>query len=129
MGTNRDLFAPSFTLSDLKIEDRRRAYSGFFAIDVYTMTYPRFDGGSNTGLRREIFERGHNAVAVLPYDPVLDRVQLIEQFRPGALSDRDSPWLIEVIAGMIDGGEKPEQAAVREAREDAIATAERVARA
>ncbi|MGN0908743.1 MAG: NUDIX domain-containing protein, partial [Succinivibrio sp.] len=69
-------------------------------------------------LKREIFERGHNAVAVLPYDPVLDRVQLIEQFRPGALSDRDSPWLIEVIAGMIDGDEKPEQAVVREAREE-----------
>jgi ADP-ribose pyrophosphatase len=118
METNRDLFAPRFTLKDLKIEDRRRVYDGFFAMDLYTMTYPRFDGGTNTGLKREIFERGRNAVAVLPYDPALDRVQLIEQFRPGALSDRDSPWLIEVIAGMIDDGETPEQAAVREANEE-----------
>ena len=118
METKRDLFAPSFHLEDLKIEDRRRVYSGFFAMDLYTMSYPRFDGGRNEHLKREIFERGHNAVAVLPYDPVSDRVQLIEQFRPGALSDRDSPWLIEVIAGMIDSNEEPEQAVVREAREE-----------
>ena len=118
MDENRDLFAPSFTLKDLKIENKRRVYQGFFAMDLYTMTYPRFDGGCNTSLKREIFERGHNAVAVLPYDPKTDRVQLIEQFRPGALSDRDSPWLIEVIAGMIDGDESPEQTVVREAREE-----------
>lgn len=119
MDDNRNLFAPRFTLKDLKISEKKRVYQGFFAIDQYVMTYPRFDGKPPKALKREIFERDHDAVAILPYDPVTKEVLLIEQFRPGALSDPDSPWLIEVVAGMIDDHETPEQAAVRELNEEA----------
>ncbi len=119
MGDNSNLFAPRFTLKDLKISEKKRVYQGFFAIDQYVMTYPRFDGKPPKALRREIFERDHDAVAILPYDPETNEILLIEQFRPGALSDPDSPWLIEVVAGMIDDGETPEQAAVRELYEEA----------
>lgn len=119
MSATQNLFAPKFKLSDVEIRDKKRVYQGFFAIDRYEMTYPRFDGKPQKVLVREVFERDHDAVAILPYDPLTDEVQLIEQFRPGALSDPDSPWLIEVVAGMIDEGESCEQAAVRELKEEA----------
>jgi nudix-type nucleoside diphosphatase (YffH/AdpP family) len=61
-----------------------------------------------------------DAVTVLPYDPVRDVVMLIEQFRVGIYRRGDPhPWSLEVIAGRVDGGETVEQAALREAREEA----------
>ncbi len=67
-----------------------------------------------------MFERGH-AAAVLPYDPVRDRVVLIEQFRIGAAAAeaRGGPWLLELVAGIIEDGESPERVVRREAVEEA----------
>ena len=63
---------------------------------------------------------GGDAAVVLPYDPFRDRVLLIEQFRMGPYGRGDpQPWLLEAIAGRIDGAETPEDAARREAREEA----------
>ena len=68
---------------------------------------------------REAFVSG-DASVVLPYDPVRDRVLLIEQFRFGPFARGDTQaWSVEAIAGRIDGGETPEIAARREAREEA----------
>ena len=61
----------------------------------------------------------HDAVCVLPYDPQRDRVVLIEQFRVGALGKVDNPWLIELVAGLIDKDESPDEVARREAVEEA----------
>jgi ADP-ribose pyrophosphatase len=55
----------------------------------------------------------------LPYDPVEDKVVLLEQFRPGAILEDQSPWLLELVAGMNDEGETPEGVARREAIEEA----------
>lgn len=68
-------------------------------------------------LVRELFERGH-AAAVLPYDPVTDRVLMIEQFRIGALAASGGPWLLEIVAGVIDPGEIPEEVVRRETVEE-----------
>ncbi|RYI25071.1 MAG: tellurite resistance ADP-ribose pyrophosphatase TrgB, partial [Acetobacteraceae bacterium] len=70
-------------------------------------------------LTREVFVVG-DAVTVLPYDPVRDRVLLIEQVRMGPIGRGDPfPWQLETIAGRIDPGEAPEAAARREAVEEA----------
>ena len=59
-------------------------------------------------------------MTVLPYDPVRDRVLLVEQFRAGPYARGDAnPWQLEAIAGRIDPGEGPEEAARREAVEEA----------
>jgi len=44
---------------------------------------------------------------------------LIEQFRVGALGKASNPWLIELVAGLIDTDEQPEEVARREAIEEA----------
>jgi len=70
-------------------------------------------------LNRAVFI-GVDCAVVLPYDPVRDRVMLIEQFRTGAYLRGDpNPWTVEPIAGRIDPGEGPEGAALREAEEEA----------
>jgi ADP-ribose pyrophosphatase len=92
-------------------------YQGFFRMDQYHLRYECFSGGNHTVIR-EVFERG-DAVAVLPYDPVRDETVLVEQFRPGAVRHPGSPWLLELIAGMLDKSQSPEQAARREALEEA----------
>jgi len=57
-------------------------------------------------------------VAMLPYDPHLDQVVLIEQFRIGALHDPNGPWMTEIVAGMIAEGETAEAVARRESIEE-----------
>ena len=66
---------------------------------------------------RELFDRGH-AAAVLPYDPIRDEVILIEQFRIGALAAPGGPWLLEIVAGMIETDETAEEVVKRESVEE-----------
>ncbi|MEY0571284.1 ADP-ribose diphosphatase, partial [Providencia huaxiensis] len=69
-------------------------------------------------VKREVFERGHAGV-LLAYDPKRDEVVLIEQIRIPAYETSQTPWLLEVIAGMVEEGESPEEVVRREATEEA----------
>jgi len=104
---------------DVNIAARRHPYADFFAVEEYDLRHRRFDGTLGAQITRAAFVMG-DAVTVLPYDPVRDRVLLIEQFRAGPLARGDAqPWLLEAIAGRVDPGETPEDAARREAEEEA----------
>jgi len=97
----------------------RHPYVGFFAVEEHDVSFRRFDGRMSGPLTRAVFISGDAAV-VLPYDPLRDRVMVIEQFRAGPYARGDlNPWLIEAVAGRIDGGETPQDAARREALEEA----------
>ncbi len=102
----------------VEIETREVCHDGVFRLERYRLRHALFRGGMSAPLTRELFERGH-AVAVLPYDPQADAVVLIEQFRVGALGRAAGPWLLEIVAGVIDGDETPEAVARREAFEEA----------
>ena len=93
-------------------------YDGFFRMERYRLRHRLFRGGWSRELTRELFARGH-AAAVLPYDPLLDAVVLVEQFRIGALEAPGGPWLLEIVAGIIEPGETPEDVVRREAVEEA----------
>ncbi|MBP5855985.1 NUDIX domain-containing protein [Marivibrio halodurans] len=98
---------------------RDRPFQGYFAVDRYRLRHEQFAGGMGKEISREIFERGH-AVGVVPYDPARDAVVLIEQFRAGVFAHGDpEPWLIEVVAGIIEPGEEAEAVARRETEEEA----------
>lgn len=107
-----------FSDNDVQILSKETLYQGFFKMVKYAFKHKLFAGGWSDVVEREIFERGH-AVAVLPYDPVLDEFVMIEQVRIGALPTSTSPWLLEVVAGIIDEGETPEDVCCREAKEEA----------
>jgi ADP-ribose pyrophosphatase len=107
-----------FTESDVTIEKRETVFQGFFRMDKLWLTHPRFDGREMPVFTRELFIRG-DATCVLPYDAERDEVVLLEQFRLGVLGRNQSPWLLELVAGMNEEGETPEEVAQREGQEEA----------
>lgn len=108
----------TFTHEDYQIIKQQTLFQGYFSIQEITLKHRLFNGGWSNSFQREIFERG-NAAAVLLYDPDLQQVVLLEQFRVGALNTITSPWMIEVVAGIIEQGETPEDVVIREAEEEA----------
>ncbi len=95
------------------------AHAGFFLTQVHRLRHPTFSGGMSDELRREVFV-AVDAAIVLPYDPARDRVLLVEQFRMGPYGRGDPrPWMLEPVAGHVDPGETPQEAARRECREEA----------
>ncbi len=107
-----------FLDQDMEIVKRHTEYRGFFEIQQLTLRHRLYEGGWTESFNRELFMRGLAVVAML-YDPVQDKLVLIEQFRVGALEDKRSPWLLEMVAGIVEPGETPEQVAHREAMEEA----------
>ena len=104
---------------DVKILNKQTLYSGFFRMEKYHLQHELFAGGWSGEMQRELFERG-NCVAVVLYDPKRDEVVLVEQFRVGAVENPiNTPWLIEIVAGITEENEQPEEVARREAVEEA----------
>lgn len=110
-------WAPTFDERDVRLERDEPLYQGFFRLHRLTLSHPRFEGG-RVRIQREILDRG-DAVCVLMYDPVADAVILVEQFRAGALGKAGSPWLLELVAGIVEPGETPDDVARRESVEEA----------
>lgn len=104
--------------NDVVIEQRERCFQGFYRLDRIHLKHRLFAGGMGPSISRELFVRP-DAVCVLPYDPHSDTVVLVEQFRVGALDKSPEPWLLEIVAGLIDSGEQPQDVVRREAREEA----------
>ena len=105
--------------TNIQIEDLKREYLGFFALNQVDLKYPFFDN-STSGVKSRTILMGSEASLILPYDPILDKVLLVEQFRIGPFCRGDkAPWVYEPVAGMIEFGEKPEVAAKREVFEEA----------
>ena len=100
---------------------REICYEGFFRLERLRLRHSLNHGGMSATLTREIVERA-DVAAVLLYDARLDRVVLIEQFRVGAIADGSGAWLLEIVAGLIEPGETPQDVARREALEEAGCT-------
>ncbi|OEG74986.1 ADP-ribose diphosphatase [Shewanella colwelliana] len=107
-----------FNRDDVQMLSQRTLYKGFFRMEEYRFKHKLFRGGWSEEVTREVFERGH-AVVVLPYDPETDSVVLIEQIRIPVIESAASPWLYELVAGMIEPGETAEEVAHRELHEEA----------
>lgn len=104
---------------DVKILKQETLYNGFFRMEKYCLQHTLFASGWSGEIHRELFVRG-NCVAVVLYDEKRDEVVLIEQFRVGAVENPiNTPWLIEIVAGIMEDGETPEDVARREAIEEA----------
>ena len=113
-----DKLAPKFSSSDIQVEKRTICYSGFLRIDELLLSHRLIEGGWSGTIRRELQVKA-GAVAVLMFDPGRDEVVLVRQIRVGMLDEQGSPWLLEIVAGMIEEGEQPEEVAIRESIEEA----------
>ncbi len=103
---------------ELNIIDKEILTDGFLPVARYRLRHSLFAGGNSGELVRERVE-GYQAASLLPYDPVRDEVVLVEQFRIGALEDAAGAWILEVVGGIIEGSDRPEQVARRESMEEA----------
>jgi len=105
------------------IQDVNTVFKQFFTVKNLKFTHSLFQGGQSPLVEREVFCRGP-AVVVLLYDLKAQKVVLVEQCRAGAIENARNQnafyqaWLIEPVAGMIDLGETPEQACIREVKEE-----------
>ena len=100
-----------------KIINKKNLYSGFFSRNKYEFIHEKHNGEWTNTVEREVFSGAHVST-LLPYDPIKKEIILIQQFRAGALSRYDENYLLEIVAGIIDEGENPEQTAIRECFEE-----------
>lgn len=99
-----------------KIKSKQVIADGFLKVNRYEFDVDKHGGGT-LAITRDVMERGH-AVGVLAYDPKLDVVVLVNEFRPGCLLAGAEPFTDNLVAGGISEGESPLEAAVREAQEE-----------
>ncbi|MDT8398654.1 MAG: NUDIX domain-containing protein [Pseudomonadales bacterium] len=108
-----------FSIKDVEILDNETCFDGFLSISRIRLRHRLYAGGWSQAFSRELMCR-RPGVGVLLYDPVLDKVVLVQQFRVGCLDDeQNGPWAIELVAGIVDADESPEDVAIREAQEEA----------
>ena len=100
-----------------KIINKRSLYSGFFNLNKVEFVHQKHDGSWTKNIEREVFSGSHVAT-LLPYDPIKKEIVLIQQFRAGVISKYDDDYLYEIVAGMIDKNELPEDTARRECLEE-----------
>jgi ADP-ribose pyrophosphatase len=103
---------------DVDIQQHERILDSFLKVERYRIRHSAFSGGWVGPMNREVVTRP-TAVAVLPYDPVTEKILLIEQFRLPAHLAGMPGWQRELIAGLNDKNEEPEDIARREAIEEA----------
>ncbi|MDP7561813.1 MAG: NUDIX domain-containing protein [Methylococcales bacterium] len=108
----------SETVKKVNVIKQEYLYRGFLSLKRIRLQHTLFEGGWSDEIDRELIDRG-DCVAVLLYDPDVDAVVLIEQFRVGALGHSKTPWLLEIVAGVVESGESLEAVAYREAVEEA----------
>lgn len=114
-------FKLHYGADDVRVLEDTRVWEGHYAMRRLTLQHRQFNGEWSASIQREVFERG-DAVGVLPYNPIDDSLVLIEQIRPGAIRGNDSPWMLELIAGVVEEGEDDHDVVHREAMEEAACT-------
>jgi ADP-ribose pyrophosphatase len=104
---------------DLRIIAREIGFRRHLQLDVVHFQHRLFSGEWSGERIFDVVRRGA-AVAIVLYDPERDAVVLIEQFRVAPVFAGASPWMIEVVAGLVDHeGEVDADVARREAGEEA----------
>jgi len=106
----------SFDQDAVKIEGEQVLADSFYQLKELTLTHRRF-AGDDIQIKRDLINKP-DAIALILYDEKLDAVVMVEQFRVGAIGQDSSPWLLELVAGIIEPGENIEQVAIRECFEE-----------
>ena len=103
-------------MKKVSIEQKRYILEDVFKVDEAHLRYEKFNGEMSDVVRRISLERG-DSVAILIFNLETNKFILVSQFRYPSYKKGDG-WLLETIAGIVDPGETPEEAARREVREE-----------
>ncbi len=91
---------------DYEIIDKKEVYDGYSKVEEVTIK------NGEKEIKREILKIG-NGVGAIIKDTVKNKYIFVSQYRPGA-----EGLMVEIVAGKIDEGEKPEEAIKREVMEE-----------
>jgi GDP-mannose pyrophosphatase NudK len=104
-------------MSKIKITQTKQLSNQRFQLNTYTYLKPNVSGKMQEH-NAEVYFRP-DAVALLLYDENERKFLLTRQFRfPTYLNQNPDGYIVEVCAGLIDEGETPVQAVIREAKEE-----------
>jgi nudix-type nucleoside diphosphatase (YffH/AdpP family) len=103
-------------MNKVEIQSKGLIFDDFFKIEEAILRFLRFDGKMSEPVRRLVFERG-DAVAAIILNRDTQRVILINQFRYPTY-DKGPGWMQEIVAGIVDPNETPEEAMRREIVEE-----------
>lgn len=93
-------------ITDYKIKQRENVYDGYVKLEELTIT------NGEEEFKREVITTD-NSVAAIIKDTVKNKYIFVSQYRAGS-----EGLMVEVVAGKIDKGEKPEEAIKREIMEE-----------
>lgn len=91
-------------------------FSDYLKVTKAEIVHDSFEEGKTVKLSRLAYAHG-DAIAILIYEKDTDSFLLTNQFRYPTSTNGDA-WMVEIPAGMVDKGEKPEDTARREAMEE-----------
>lgn len=113
-------WVPAWGSSDFEIQKENLVYDGIFSVKRFVLRHRLFRGDWSPWLQREFVKR-QDAAAVILYDPLQNKVVMVEQFRVGLIEQptEGSPWMLEIVAGLLEQGESAENSILREAAEEA----------
>jgi ADP-ribose pyrophosphatase len=103
-------------MDKVEIKSKRLIFNDFFKIQEAILRYLRFDGKMSEPVRRLVFERG-DAVAAIILNRDTQKVILINQFRYPTY-EKGPGWIYELVAGILEPNETPEDALRRELMEE-----------
>lgn len=98
------------------IQSEKRIFDDKFKVEEAMLQYERFDGQMSKTVRRLNFERGDSVAAVV-FNRDIEKILLINEFRYSTYH-KGPGWINEVVAGMRDEHEQPEEAMRREMKEE-----------
>ncbi len=110
---------PTWGEESIEIKRNNLMHKGFYQLSQMELRYKCFSGSWSPWLIREQV-KNKDAAAVLLWDPKLDKLVLIEQIRIGLIGcqRKESPWLLEIVAGLQEGTESARETVLREAKEE-----------
>jgi ADP-ribose pyrophosphatase len=104
----------------VELKEEQEVFKDFFKITVGRFRFQKFNGQMSQEVRRLCLDRG-DAVAIVLFNRKEKTLVLISQFRYPAYraQNHQNGWLYELVAGVVEPGEEPEDAARRELMEEA----------
>lgn len=101
----------------VELIEKKEIFKKFiFTIEEAQLRHEKYDGTMSDTLTRLNLNRGDSVAAIL-HDTTDDTILFTEQFRYPTYS-KGPGWLLEIVAGMIDGDEEPAIAMRREITEE-----------
>lgn len=103
-------------MKQVEIKEKKRIFNDFFKIDEVLLSHERFDGRMSPVMRRLNFERGDSVAAFL-WNKESQTAVITHQFRYPTY-EKGPGWITEIVAGVLEKDEDPEDAVRREILEE-----------